>query len=139
MRFIALSLALSLTACGSDPSPAAPDAAPSDVESDVVRDVAVADVPTDVTPDTSADVARVDATEADVAVADVTRDVPRDVAPEADPCGASNLRTCDVNGHNECVNIERGRLLGGVIVHCGACGVACAAGEVCAELRCQRL
>lgn len=137
MRFLAL--ALCLTACGSDPSPAAPDAAPSDVAPDVAPDAAVVDAATDTssdvaqTPDVAPDAA------VDVAVADVTRDVPRDVAPEADPCGASNLRTCDVNGHNECVNIERGRLLGGVIVHCGACGVACAAGEVCAELRCQRL
>lgn len=133
MRFLAL--ALCLTACGSDPSPAAPDAAPSDVAPDVAPDAAVVDAATD----TSSDVAQTPDAAVDVAVADVTRDVPRDVAPEADPCGASNLRTCDVNGHNECVNIQAGRLLGGVIVHCGACGVTCAAGEVCAEMRCQRL
>jgi hypothetical protein len=134
MRFAALCLAL--VACSSDPSPAAvADASPSDVVLDVAPDVAVADVASDV----AADVAQVDAIEPDVAVADVTRDAPRDVAPEADPCGASSLRTCDINGHDECVNIERGRVLGGVVVHCGACGVTCAAGEVCAELRCQRL
>lgn len=140
MRPFALAFALCLTACGADPSPSAPvDAAPSDVVPDVAPDVAVTDAPADVTPDAAADVPQVDATEPDVAVADVTRDAPRDVAPEADPCGSPELRTCDVNGHNECVNIRAGRLLGGVIVHCGACGVTCAAGEVCAELRCQRL
>jgi hypothetical protein len=138
MRFAAL--ALCLVACSSDPSRAAvTDAAPSDVVLDVAPDVAVPDAPADVAPDAAADVAPVDATAPDVAVADAARDVPRDVAPEADPCGSPNLRTCDVNGHNECVDIESGRVLGGVVVHCGACGVTCAAGEVCAELRCQRL
>lgn len=138
MRFAALCLAL--VACSSDPSPAAvTDAAPSDVVLDVAPDVAVPDAPADVAPDVAADVAPVDATAPDVAVADAARDVPRDVAPEADPCGSAVLRTCDVNGHDECVNIQAGRMLGGVIVHCGACGVTCAAGEVCAELRCQRL
>ena len=138
MRFAAL--ALCLVACSSDPSPAAvTDAAPTDVVLDVAPDVAVLDAPADVAPDVAADVAQVDATEPDVAVADAARDVPRDVAPEADPCGSAVLLTCDVNGVPMCVNISAGRMLGGVIFHCGACGVTCAAGEVCAERRCQRL
>lgn len=143
MRFIALSLALCLTACGSDPSPTVvTDAAPSDVALDVAPDAAVVDAATDTgsdvtqTPDATPDAAPDAAV--DIAVADAARDVPRDVAPDS-MCGGPPLAECDVNGHNECVNIFVGRVLGGVVVHCGACGVTCAAGEVCAELRCQRL
>ena len=135
MRPFALSLALCLTACGSDPSPAAPDVAPSDVALDVAPDAAVVDAATD----TISDVAQTPDVAPDAAVDVAVADAARDVAPEADPCGASNLRTCDVNGHNECVDVSAGRVLGGVVVHCGACGVTCAVGEICAERRCQRL
>ncbi len=135
MRFAFLAIALAACSSGTDLTPDASstpdvqlvdvsaDTTAPDVTPDVIADAAV-DVSADVTPD---------------AAPDVARDVAREVVDAADPCGSATLRTCDVNGHNECVDISAGRVLGGVVVHCGACGVTCSSGEVCAELRCQRL
>lgn len=97
----------------------------------------------DVASEPTADVAR-DATPLTDTFAQDAGDTPPAedrpaIADRPDPCGSPILRECNVNGVPMCVNISAGRMIGGVVVHCGMCDVTCAAGEVCFELRCQRL
>ena len=145
MRF-ALMLALSLAACGADPSPspgvdASPDlpqdGAPGilDVSVDASPDLPQADAARDVAQlDAGADVAvTVDAAPEASAPPDAVRDVSADV-DAADPCGSPALRTCDVNGVPMCVNIRLGRVQSdGTTIHCGRCGNTCTAGMICAN------
>lgn len=72
----------------------------------------------------------------DVGVMDsgaVDAGAPRDAA-DAGRCPLGPVAECD--GRN--VNLVNGERDGGLVRHCGACGVSCAAGEVCASCRCGR-
>ena len=58
---------------------------------------------------------------------------PRDVV-DAGRCPLGPVAKCD--GRN--VDLVNGERDGGLVRHCGACGVSCAAGEVCDACRCAR-
>lgn len=62
---------------------------------------------------------------------DAGRDVP---AVDVGRCPSGPTATCD--GRN--VGLVSGERDGGLVHHCGACGVTCAAGEVCDACRCAR-
>lgn len=153
-------LALLLAACSSDPTVAPPTDAP---RTDAAEDRApVVDVPSDpcaglcsLRPDTvcvagqcvprfptdAAAEAAVDVAPAVDAVDDVAPppDVARDTGPDAVTCGSPTILECNVDGVPTCVDVERGRMVGDHLVHCGACDVACRPGEICSSRRCQRL
>ena len=77
-------------------------------------------------PDTGVDAGTVDVgTDAGAA------DVPPDTYGA---CLENGIRECD--GRN--VMVQIGERDGGLVHHCGACGVTCAAGEVCDLCRCAR-
>ena len=138
MRFLALCLALAACSSAEPVTPDAstnPDAPIADVAVDTAPDVAPADAPVDVTPDASPE-ASVDA------ASDVVRDAAsdaQDATADARTCGSSFVLECDVQGSVMCVDIQRGRVIGDHIEHCGACGVVCRVGEVCLERRCQSI
>ena len=71
----------------------------------------------------------------DAGPADVGTDAGTDVPPDTyGACLANGIRECD--GRN--VMVQIGERDGGLVHHCGACGVSCAAGEVCDLCRCGR-
>ncbi len=164
MRWVALGMVLS--ACGADPAPTpGPDAAP-DVTQDVAADRAETSAdaaPRCSSPGTGSncmcgaaqgrhiclpgggytpcecpdaggpDAALEDAPAPDAGLPPLDAGPP----PDADPCGVpALLRECNVNGVPMCVNLSTGRTLGGIVYHCGACDVVCAAGERCIGRRC---
>lgn len=145
MRF-ALALALCTLACAAEPV-LLPDASPADAGpcsgacgpgtvcgggACVAVDAGTAeDRPAAIdlgTPDAGSpmDVQRVDVAEDRSAT-----DVPPDTYGA---CLENGIRTCD--GRN--VMVQIGERDGGLVHHCGACGVTCAAGEVCDLCRCGR-
>lgn len=141
MRFALLALALA--ACSSAGVDASPDAAQSpDVLDVVIVDTAIPDAAVDVTPDAPADASGEASADAapDVATdAGADADAPSDAATDSRTCGASYILECNVQGSVMCVDVQRGRMVGDHIEHCGACDVVCRAGEVCLERRCQSI
>ena len=69
---------------------------------------------------------------ADTGAADATEDRPAEV--DAGRCPNGPVGECD--GRN--VSLVNGERDGGLVHFCGACGVTCAAGEVCDACRCAR-
>lgn len=154
--------AILLTACAADPV-LLPDAGPCSsacgagtvcsggacVAVDAGSDVGTVDVgapedrpsPVDLgAPDTGVDAGSpMDVQRVDAGASDAGADVPRDVPSDALlACLEFGIMECD--GRN--VFIQGGERDGGAdsgrYYHCGACGVTCAAGEVCLRCQCMR-
>lgn len=144
MRF-ALAVALMLAACGASNPPADGPPAPEPAVEASVDTGPSPDMPApDAPPDTSRpDVARPDAAAPDVAEdaapdAPSPPDVARDAPPDVVRCGGEFLHECDIDGVVMCVNVSTGRMRSdGTILHCGGCGMTCAAGQLCIERRCR--
>jgi len=133
-------------ATGGDASPdlsglgldVAPDASP-DASPDVTPDASL-DAAPDASPDAAPDVAPDAAPDATPdAAPDATPDVAPDAEPDAAPDVASDVAPVDLGPtcspgqtlcSGACVELQRDPL------HCGACGAACASGEVCDAGRC---
>lgn len=136
MRF-ALALALALAACSSDPAPVT-DAAPDDTGAavDLGSDTGAAD--TGQAVDAGIDAGQLTDTGAvDTGAALDTG--PRDTgAVDADPRQSEVCRGVTAECDGRVVNVQIGERDGGLVHHCGACGVTCRMGYVCDGCLCAR-
>lgn len=137
MRF-ALLAALALAACSSDPAPPT-DAAPADtgVAVDLGSDTGAAD--TGQAVDASIDAGQ----PADTGAVDTGAALdtgPRDTgAVDTDPRQSEVCRGVTAECDGRVVDVQRGEQDGGLVHHCGACGVTCRAGYGCLSCVCIRL
>jgi hypothetical protein len=121
-----LVIAVTLAACGSEPSAPAPDAAPEAALPDAPPDVApdaepdAPAPPPDAGPDTGPDVTMDAAPDAPSAP-----DVAPDAAVDADPRDTAACRAVNATCDGRRVNIQTGERDGGITYHCGGCGIAC--------------
>jgi hypothetical protein len=71
---------------------------------------------------------------------DATPDAPPpDAAVDADPRQSEVCRNVTAECNGRVVDVQIGERDGGLVHHCGACGVTCAAGEGCFRCACVRL
>lgn len=135
MRFALLALAL--VSCASDPGPASdagPDAAatdtgPEDTGSPVDLGSDAGTAPTDVGVDAGQLV--------DTGAALDTG--PRDTgAVDTDPRQSEVCRGVLAECDGRMVDVQRGERDGGLVHHCGACGITCPAGSFCVSCVCER-
>ena len=146
MRF-AFALALTLAACSSDPAPPT-DAALNDTSAavDLGSDTGAVDLGSDTgAADTgqAAD-AGIDAGQpADTGAVDTGAALdtgPRDTgAVDTDPRQSEVCRGVTAECDGRVVDVQRGEQDGGLVHHCGACGVTCRAGYGCLSCVCIRL
>lgn len=134
---LALAAVLALAACGSEPAPidAAAEAAPPDAPP---ADLLELDAPPDAAPDAAPDAVLQDAPPDEPAPIDAAPDATPDAAVDVDPRDTAACRAVNATCDGRRVNVQGGERDGGITYHCGACGVTCAADEVCLTCVCTR-
>lgn len=137
MRF-AFVLVFALAACSPDPAPPT-DAAPADTGAAVDLGSDTGAVDTGQVADAGIDAGQ--PTDTGVADTGAALDTgPRDTgAVDTDPRQSEVCRGVTAECDGRVVDVQRGEQDGGLVHHCGACGVTCRAGYGCLSCVCIRL